>query len=1144
MIRPTLFVGLGTTGTKILKDLRRLLFEEYGHAGLPVFRFISIETDGDEKGEDTELQLTNQIQDYERITVVNATIESTSPIQHKLTPSHPRHDRHLAEWLNPELLKVETHSFETGAKNIRMAGRLCLWENWHEMKQKVTAARDAIIAQDTTDKTREMLARYYQSKGRQLPQGRLIDDDAINAYIVGSLCGGSCSGMLTDVAYFFRSLFAGQQSSKIYGIFTMYDKDQATGQAADINVRSANCYASLLELNYYNHTDTTYDMTFPTGDRVEDIRRKPFDYATFVSRSSKIPNIKHVLPNGGFDEDGLNLMVALNLFSEAAGDTDGEKEAIRTDWESYEGVWGMKDVSKGEIPLMVKHMASFGLTAVWYPKYRIASASASLVSKKLCQLLSGKHVSPAITLADAKAQWNSILRSNMDILVTPEGQQSLRGRIESELNRLTSSAGLQNTAAQDSFRQKFDAGGEYADLIKVQIPECEAAYHNAIEEVLNNKLGVIDFEGKSGLGDVQAFFEALDKEIEQTIQDLPDRMSAVELKLDWTPIERSEKSLWTKLIGLHKLAVTERREELINNFQARILGHKESAYQKLRNYYLRPVLQKIRTQLGYGVQPSDADSSNPMETIKQKLDRMASNLNTCIQTFQNNYNSAISPRYSASVKIVTDNPENKIEIDAEALSHKIDNMLNLGTLLGNQSMSSFLAESHGTITSRMMETYRRLSLEQIPVKDVVTKSKHILDVGGDENDIISMASRSNPYQTFHRDYNAIELGRPPKIICGDDSNKDALTDLRNSLSGKERHFPRIGGSSVDHLLFFYEEEAGFAFDDLDAYDMLERHFLRKPGIYGHSTHQDSDFYDLALYHKIQKLQRWCRALSRLVPEICKHINTDAFTGIFYHTKNGYVYEYNIDGLPERIGLNNDQDGIKRLSRKQNETAYASFFNVVRSNFTHLDRQEVTQLIKSMLRGIEDNNTHASVSNFYRQFLEEVYSHEDSIDNTESDSDLDSYFSQTIPQARADTPTDEPDETPSEPSQNMNFESTPDATEDSDGYEEVISESEENEPDVSFLDQSDTQQTGAYVENTPSQDATTEVNEDEVVWTEAEPDSTEIPAEEATVEEPLDEKQPQLETKEQKEQPQSSKEFSVADVDVEKVSRRGSPRKKE
>ena len=247
MIKPTLFVGLGTTGAKIIKSLRQLMFEEYGHAGLPVFRYIVIETDGDETGEDPELRLTNQMQDFERIEVISATIQNTAPIYRKINPNYNQYNRHLAEWLNPELLKVETHSFETGAKNIRMAGRLCLWENWTEMQQKVENAHDAIIAKGTTEKAQDLLKQYYRTKERQEPEDQLIDDGAINVYIVGSLCGGSCSGMLIDVAYFFRSLLAGLAASNVYGMFTMYDKQQAIGQNIDRVVRSANCYASLLE---------------------------------------------------------------------------------------------------------------------------------------------------------------------------------------------------------------------------------------------------------------------------------------------------------------------------------------------------------------------------------------------------------------------------------------------------------------------------------------------------------------------------------------------------------------------------------------------------------------------------------------------------------------------------------------------------------------------------------------------------------------------------------------------------------------------------------------------------------------------------------------------------------------------------------
>ena len=683
MIKPTLFVGLGTTGAKIIKSLRQLMFEEYGHAGLPVFRYIVIETDGDETGEDPELRLTNQMQDFERIEVISATIQNTAPIYRKINPNYNQYNRHLAEWLNPELLKVETHSFETGAKNIRMAGRLCLWENWTEMQQKVENAHDAIIAKGTTEKAQDLLKQYYRTKERQEPEDQLIDDGAINVYIVGSLCGGSCSGMLIDVAYFFRSLLAGLAASNVYGMFTMYDKQQAIGQNIDRVVRSANCYASLLELNYYNHTDTKYDITFPTGHRVENMRRKPFDYATFVSRSSRTANIKHVLPNGGFDEDGLNLMVALNLFSETAGDTDGEKAAIRTDWDGFEGVWGLKDPAiRGDISFMVKFMASFGLTAVWYPKYRIATAAASLVSQDLSNNLLGKYVPQASVLADAAKEWQSIFRSNMNKLTEPEGQRPLISRIESELNSVISS---RQASRQTAFSDKFNQGGDYYELIKIQMPECEKGYRSAIENVLNNKLGVIDFQSETGLEDVIAFFEVLDEEIEKSIQVLPDFLPPFNLRLDLTPIKGIRNSLWTKLLGLQKSAVEESRTELIDGYRKTILADRESAYQKMRNFFLRQVLEKIRGELGFDVQPNNADEVNPAGTIRQRLEGIRSSLNTCIQTFQNDYESAISLRDYTSVKIVTDNPQNKIDIDAKALSAEILKM-NAATTIARETI--------------------------------------------------------------------------------------------------------------------------------------------------------------------------------------------------------------------------------------------------------------------------------------------------------------------------------------------------------------------------------------------------------------------------------------------------------------------------
>lgn len=1127
MIKPTLFVGLGTTGTKIIKSLRQLMFEEYGHAGLPVFRYIAIETDGDEKGVDPELRLTNQMDDYERIELVRATIDSTIPIYEKLKPKHRKYNPHLADWLDPELLKVETHKFDAGAKNIRMAGRLCLWENWDDMRGKVERARSAVIAHATTEKARRLLREYYQAKERPIPQEELIDSNTINTYIVGSLCGGSCSGMLIDVAYFFRSLSSGQQASDVFGMFTMFDKEHATGNDRDTRTRAANCYASLLELNYYNHTDTTYEMVFPNGDRVENMRRKPFDFSTFVSRSSITHNIRHVLPGGGFDEDGLNLMVALNLFAETAGDTDGEKAAIRTDWDGYDGIWGLKDPEiQGEISCMVKFMSTFGLTAVKYPKYRIAKAAASLVSQDLTEILLGEFVPPATVLADAKKGWQTIFTANMDRLVVPEGQQSIKFRIESELNNVIASRQI---SRQNAFSEKFNSGGEYYEAMKIQIPECENAYRNAIQQILNNKLGDIDFKDTAGLGDVIAYFEVFDKEIERSIQTLPERMPDLSMNLNLTPIKSVLNSWWTKSLGLQKRAASESQENAMTEYRNMIVGDRESAYQKMRNFFLRQVLENIRSELGFGVQ-----SNNPAGTIRQRLENIRSSLNNSLQTFKNDYQSAINMRNYASVKIVTDKPQNKIKLDAEALYSQIIKSNSLSPLENGQSMNEFLAQGHEGITTQMNETYKRMALEQIPVKDVVTKAREILEAGGDENDITNMAARSNPYQVFVQGFERLAVNVPPKIICGDDSNRNVLSRLQDSLERKRHHFPRLGGSSVDHLLFFYEEEASFAMDDLNAFAMLEQQFESKPGTYGHLTHRNPDFYDLMLYHKTLRLQQWCCALGRIVPEIKKNINKEAFSDVFYQTKSGYVYEYSVNRLSERLSLYNDQDGIKRLSQKQNENDYDRFFRSVRSCFTKLNRRHVEVLIDSLLRDIEDNNEHARISQFFRQFLDDVYSEDSSLEDIGSTSVTGSAFFQQ-PRQTAQT---ESEDTSVPLSQEVINENTENLKADSGSYENISTE--ESEVDAGAFTQDDTEQNQETPQDTPTEHSTPNTTEDEYKWSEPTPDAEPTLKEE----EPASEQQPKPDTDTQKEPSQPAKPFNVAEVNVKEVLRRDNPPKKE
>ena len=981
MIKPTLFIGLGTTGAKILKTLRQLMSEEFKNSGLPVFRYVAIETMEEETGDNSR-----QSEDYEQITVVNATIGDTTPIRKRLDSNQPRnvYNPHLTDWLNPGLLN-QIQSFKDGASNIRMAGRLCLWENWVDILSTLSRARNDIIDPAKRESTLETLTKHYEAKNLN-PPAQLMDQDGINAYIVGTLCGGSCSGMLIDIAYFLRYLLGGDSNNNIYGIFTMFDRILAGSNAEDIAVHAANCYASLSELNYYNYLDTVYDVTFPTNQRIE-TTQKPFDYAMLVSPTGELANIRFV-SGGTVDEDGMNLMVALNLFAETAGDTDGQKEGIRTDWVQYGGYGGLKPVPVGETPTMVKSLASFGLTAVWYPKYRIANAAACSASETLCKNWSNSHTDNAVIRAAAKQEWNGI-RGNAQILTSPEveGQPALKDHIESLLNqadrvfnRQTSANALRqemNTFPKGqttSLSAMFARGGRYYNWVQSKVDNCKETFSAAITRSLRDQLVKVNFEGTYGLGDVRTFFEELDLIIEQALQQCPDQLNSLDLdKLNFEPMRRAETNPWLKITGVKEEAINTHRGRLISEHRQLIAGEQRSIYRNVRDYFLRQVLENVREKLGFKVH-----SDGP--TIRQQLDRIAVNLDRCSETLAANYESDIkAPRYEC-VKIVTNNPQNSIQIDAEALSSQIADAVTPAALLVEDdqqiTMDVFLKKSSGDLRLHMTETYRRsaLSLINEETEDdrasalVVTKAQALLDAAGD--DIKELVRRSNPYQEFTSEYQPFHLENGTKIIFGHDptDGHPRLNDLKTRLD-----FERSGNSSVDHLLFFYEEEASFALDDLAAYEPLKQHFESGPGVYGHWTHKDPNFYDLKLHPKSLKLERWCRALTHLVPEIRQQSQT-VFNDIFEYQDDTVIFTYKDEvGLDKPLRLSDDEQGIKELCRQENEGAYNNFFSSIQEEFNKLKSQDVKDLVNEMIRQITNPNERRNLGDFYGLFLTEVYS---------------------------------------------------------------------------------------------------------------------------------------------------------------------------
>jgi hypothetical protein len=311
-------------------------------------------------------------------------------------------------------------------------------------------------------------------------------------------------------------------------------------------------------------------------------------------------------------------------------------------------------------------------------------------------------------------------------------------------------------------------------------------------------------------------------------------------------------------------------------------------------------------------------------------------------------------------------------------------------------------------------------------------------------------------------------------------------------------------------------------------------------------------------------------LARLVPTICNRINDEAFAGLFRFDSGIYVFEYLVDGLPQTLSLFGDADGIKTLSQKENEDAYGEFIKSVHSTFASLDRETVNSVVIDLLREVSNTDDRNTLSEFYRHFLADVYRDPGFKLTPLSDEAkaLDEFFFQSIsetPQNTANTQWSHPRSEDADPPRSSGGEgrATPrenvtntDTSAETGSYDEIDSEDAESgtvpftetasESSVGYNEETiGADETDIVSEDSMSQDSTADANQENVVWIEA--TSEDELAEEAPVEEISINQESQPErtpaTDAQKKQANTSKEFSVADVDPEMLRDTGNTRKK-
>jgi len=419
MIKPTVFIGVGTTGSQILKYLQERIVEEYPDSDFPLVKLIAILTNSG------DLENVRGLPRSHQIAVLGVTREALKAIRENLRkpdPGSPAY-RAMKSWFPEEFFHTAFDGgWVNGSSNIRAAGRLHLWHHYTAVMRTIRKAVTQCLTKEAQQGAREILNRLRADRyGGEAEDYRIAQK--VSVYVLGSLCGGTCSGMVADLGYALKldSVLANSVDA-VYGVFTALASNQVAQEGME--ARAANCYTAVRELNYhyYRPARDTHSLVLPDGERPVPVDTIPYDNL-YILTPRTIWGRDLLDNDGNFDHDALLQMIALNLFLDVSIGTQEIKDSIRTDYRTLIASPGQPDYNGNP-----RAYCSFGTAAASIPRYRLAFAAACRIAMRFFEewFRSDYKHSDVQTLTDeAIREW---IRTLNPPCTDPEGR-SLEDRV-------------------------------------------------------------------------------------------------------------------------------------------------------------------------------------------------------------------------------------------------------------------------------------------------------------------------------------------------------------------------------------------------------------------------------------------------------------------------------------------------------------------------------------------------------------------------------------------------------------------------------------------------------------------------------------------------------------------------------------------
>ncbi|WP_036486922.1 tubulin-like doman-containing protein [Myxosarcina sp. GI1] len=526
-INRTVCIGLGGTGRDVLMRIRRLIVDRHVDLKqLPVISFVHIDTDKATSNM-TGLRTGNtyhgvdlRFSDAEKV-AATMTRSEVDNLARELSRRGSNYDgtpgvfSNISSWFPPQLLK-NLKAIDEGAQAIRPVGRLAFFHNYRKIKAAIETAE-----QRTRGHEAFMIRNNWSVENK------------LSIYVIGSLCGGTGSGVFLDVAYCLRQLY-GIDGAQIIGYLVI--SPELYGNAPDKN---ANTYAALKELNYYATAGTTFKAEYDTQNLefVEE-SRPPFEYVYLVSnRTAKDYKI--------IEKSKLCNIIAHKVTLDFAGELSPVITAQRDNFLQH-----MIQTDEHPRPNVQRYL-TFGLAEIYFPRDIAVQISLNRIKIKLVDFWlqgEGQSADPSNLLASFLDRWYNRGKNENGFVsklqqATTDGSKTFNNALSSWKNRLENNIiEIQNRDERQEvisqlgreIRSEFrkvqpgeteSSRGIWFTSLQQQRDRLTAEYIKDIDNYLTELLNPNSFN--FSLNNTRAWLEALTTELNKSFRELEDSSNSM-----------------------------------------------------------------------------------------------------------------------------------------------------------------------------------------------------------------------------------------------------------------------------------------------------------------------------------------------------------------------------------------------------------------------------------------------------------------------------------------------------------------------------------------------------------------------------------------------------------------------------------------